>query len=63
MDMILRCLSETARRVALFVATYVPTWNVVLLAAVFVAACAVRGSTKCRVMLCHLDVVLLAAQF
>ena len=56
--MIFRCLSETARRVALFVATYVPTWNVVLLAAVFVAACAIRGSTKCRVMQCHLDVVL-----
>ena len=62
MDIILRYLSETAWRVALCVATYVPSWNVVLLAAGFVAACAIRGSTKCRVMRCHLD-VLLAARF
>ena len=38
MDMILGCLSGAARRVALFVAPFVPTWNVALLAAGFVAA-------------------------
>ena len=36
--MILGCLSGAARRVALFVALFVPTWNVALLAAGFVAA-------------------------